>query len=179
MSGSVDLICLFLGFLNAVLGATATTFFNSLAVQGTTNDVITNAGKVLYTTTTNKNDRVFLQVVSFARNVHGDLFPVTQANTGNLSKSRVRLFRGHGTHLQANTLLLRALFKHWRLTLTLFQFPAFADKLVNCGHKTVVRVGLIHTMEYRTHAPLLGRSRVFLLEKTPFCRHSGHFYRAT
>ena len=54
--------------------------------------------------------------------------------------------------------------------MTLLQFPAFADKLIDCGHKTVVRVGLIHTMEYRNHVTLVEtQSRISLqipLEQT-------------
>lgn len=55
---------------------------------------------------------MLLQVVTFARDVRSNFHTVAETDTSNLSKSRVRLLRGYGTNLQANTAFLRAaLFK--------------------------------------------------------------------
>ena len=51
-----------------------------------------------------------------------------------------------------------------------FQFPAFADKLVNCGHKIIVLVGLIHTMDYRGHTHQQGVVEVLVLLIAPSWR---------
>jgi hypothetical protein len=49
--------------------------------------VVANTRKILDTTASDKNDRVFLQIVAFTWNVGGYLHPICQADTGDLSES--------------------------------------------------------------------------------------------
>jgi hypothetical protein len=67
--------------------------------------VVTNTWKVWHTTTTNEHYGVFLEVVTFATDVSPDFITVRQADTGNLTKGRVRLLRSLGGDLNADTTL--------------------------------------------------------------------------
>ena len=80
---------------------------NALGVERTTDNVVTNARKILNTAAADQNDGVLLQVVTNAGNVSGNFITVRQAHTGDLTKSRVRLLRGGGTNSGADTSLLR------------------------------------------------------------------------
>ena len=77
------------------------------AVEATTDDVVTDARKVLDTAATDHDGGVFLEVVSFAADVSGDFIAVAEADTGVFPESRVRFLRGHGADTGADTTLLR------------------------------------------------------------------------
>jgi hypothetical protein len=47
--------------------------------------VITDARKVLHTTTADEHDRVLLKVVTFAADVRGDLETIDEANAAHLA----------------------------------------------------------------------------------------------
>ena len=49
--------------------------------------MVTHTGEVLHTTATHQYDRVFLQVVTFTRNVRVNLFTVGQTYTSYLTHS--------------------------------------------------------------------------------------------
>ncbi len=101
--------CTGLGTLRTVLGTGLATASDTLRIQSTTDNVVTNTGKVLDTTATNQYDAVLLQVVADTRNVRSYLDTIREADTCYLTQSRVRLFRGHGTNSSAYATLLRAL----------------------------------------------------------------------
>jgi hypothetical protein len=84
--------CTGLGTLCTVLGTGLATASDTLRIQRTTNNVVTDTGKVLDTTAANQYDAVLLQVVTNTRNVRGDLNTIREADTGYLTQSRVRLF---------------------------------------------------------------------------------------
>ncbi|VTM73929.1 Uncharacterised protein [Raoultella planticola] len=68
------------------------TVFNAGAVKRTTNGVVTNTRKVFYTTATDQDHGVFLQVVTFTADVGGDFETVSQTNTANFTQCGVRFF---------------------------------------------------------------------------------------
>ena len=72
--------------------------------------------------------------MAFAWNVDGNLFAIRKPHTGDLSQCRVRLLGCHGTHLQANALLLRALFQDNRFRCFALNHSVLFYKLVNCRH---------------------------------------------
>jgi hypothetical protein len=76
-----------LWLLNAIFRSSLVSLAYASGLLGSTNDVISNARKVLNSTTSDKNNGVLLQVVAFARNVGGDFDTVGQSNTSSLSKS--------------------------------------------------------------------------------------------
>src|SRR5688572_16043016 len=84
-----------LALLGAVQAARLLTALNAERVERAADDVVTHARQVANTAAAHEHDRVFLQVVAFARNVHGHFLAVAQAHAGDLSQSRVRLLRGH------------------------------------------------------------------------------------
>jgi hypothetical protein len=97
--------------------------------------VVTNTRKVLYTAAANQHDAVFLQVVTFARDVGIDLFGVGKTNTGYLTHSGVRLLRGRRVNTKTYATLLRASIQRTRLALYFELLASFTDKLLNCRHK--------------------------------------------
>src|SRR5699024_2506026 len=97
-----------LGALSTVFAAGLVAVGNALRVKRTTDDVVTNTGKVLDTAAADQNDAMLLQVMADTGNVRGDLDTIREADTGNFTQSRVRLLGGHGTHRRADAAFLRA-----------------------------------------------------------------------
>ena len=97
-----------LGTLGAVLGASLHTAIDTLGIQRTTDDVVTDAGQVLYTAAADHDHGVLLQGVTHAGNVSGDLVAVGQTHTGDLPQSGVRLLGGSSSHGGADATLLRS-----------------------------------------------------------------------
>src|SRR6266542_3715083 len=97
-----------LGPLGAVLRPALATIVDARGVERTADDVITDARQILHTAATNEAHRVLLQVVTLAGDVAGDFHPVGEANTSDLTQSRVRLLRRRGVHADAYATLLRA-----------------------------------------------------------------------
>ena len=58
--------------LGAVLGTTLAAILHTGGIQSTTDDVVTDTGKVFYTAAANHDDGVFLKVVAFTGDVRGD-----------------------------------------------------------------------------------------------------------
>ena len=94
--------------LRAVLGTSLTAVGYTLGIQRAADDVVTDTRKVLNTATANHNNRVLLQVMTFARDVSGNFHLVGQLYTSNLTKRRVRLLRRHGFNRRADAALLRS-----------------------------------------------------------------------
>ena len=80
-----------LGTLCTVLGTGLHTTVDTLSIQSTTDNVVTNTGKVLYTAAADQNHGVLLQVVADTGDVSGNFHTVGQANTGDLTQCGVRL----------------------------------------------------------------------------------------
>src|SRR6056297_1208093 len=116
-----------LGFFRPVTAAGLFPVVDAQGVAGAANHLVANTGKVAYPTTTHQHDRVLLEVVAFARDVDGDFLAAAEPHAGDFPQRRVRFLRRHGPHLQANALLLRALFQDGSLTHFPLAFAAFAD----------------------------------------------------
>jgi len=82
---------------------------------------------------------VLLQVMALTRDIAHDFIAVGQADLGDLTKRRVRLFRGRGVNARANATALRARLKSGNLVPLRLVFPRLADELVNCGHQASIR----------------------------------------
>jgi hypothetical protein len=98
---------LLLTSLSAVLGTALLTVCNALSVKRTANDVVTYTREVTYSSSADKDNRVFLKVMSDTGNVSRCLEAVSKTNSRYLTKSRVRLLRARGGYLCANASLLR------------------------------------------------------------------------
>src|SRR5690606_17087336 len=135
--------------LRAVLRATLLTVGDTSSVERTTHDVITNTRQILHTSATNEHDGVFLQLVTFTRNVRCDFDAIAQTNTGDLTQRGVRLLGGHGTDNGTNAAFLRralilaepALLEAVQgelqsrsLAFYMFILASLADHLIYCRH---------------------------------------------
>ena len=63
------------------------TAINTGSIKSTTNDVVTNTRQILYTTATNQNNAVFLQVVADTWDISRNFDQVGQTNTSVLTQS--------------------------------------------------------------------------------------------
>ena len=79
---------------------------------------------------------MLLQVVADAGDVAGTFDGVRQTNTGNLTKSGVRLLGRHRLDAQANAALLRAALKNGRGRLVRRLLAALANQLIDRGHES-------------------------------------------
>lgn len=97
--------------------------------------MIANTRKILYTSTTDENDRVLLEVVSNTRDVSCNFNSIAQANTSNLAKSRIRLFRSDSHNTCANATFLWARLKRGSFSLISHRLSTFSNQLINCRHR--------------------------------------------
>jgi len=104
---------------------TATVDFR--CVEGTADNVVANTGKVANATTADEDHGVLLKVVAFTADVCGDLLSVREADTGDLTQSRVRLLRRLGLDLKADAPALGAAIKNRRLRPLGLTFTALTD----------------------------------------------------
>src|SRR6185312_7729282 len=88
------------------------------------------------------DDRVFLKVMAFTRDVTNDFEAVGEADLCNLTQSRVRLLRRRGVDAGANAALLRVLLKSGNLVTLYVRLARLADQLVYGRHSTIPYVCL-------------------------------------
>ena len=98
---------LLLRTLCSVLGAALLTVCNTLGIEGTTDNVVTYTGQVTNTSTTDKNNRVLLKVVTDTGDIGSSFHSVGKSYSGDLTESRVRLLGGGSGNLGANASSLR------------------------------------------------------------------------
>ena len=103
-------------------------------VEGTADNVIPHARQVANTTATHEHDRMFLEVVAFARNVNSDFFLIGQTHASDLSQSRIWLLGRHRPDLQAHAPLLRATVEHRGLRKFPLRPAAVVNELADRGH---------------------------------------------
>src|SRR4029077_7285177 len=122
--------------LRAVLAAALHPLGDADGVEHASNDVIANARQILHTSPTNQNNRVFLEVVSDARDVGRDLDAVGQTNARNLTERRVRLLRCRRIDARADAALLRARLQSRRLGLVADLAAALTHELADRWHSS-------------------------------------------
>src|SRR3954465_10303651 len=133
--------CLLL--LHAVLRAGLLAVADAGGVERPADDLVAHARQVLDAAATDEHDRVLLEVVTLARDVHGDLDAARDAHAGHLAQSRVRLLGRGGVDARADAaalgrgdLLLAALagLQARRGELLRLGRAALADELGGRGH---------------------------------------------
>jgi hypothetical protein len=128
-----------LGFLSAVATAGLFAAVDAEGIAATTDHLIADTGQVANAAAADKNNRVFLQIVSFAGDVNSDFFGVAQTHAGDFSKSRIRLLGSHGPDDQANALLLRATFQDGALGALALNDAIATDQLIDGWHTFVAK----------------------------------------
>lgn len=114
-------------------------------------NVISHTRQVFDSAAADEHDRVFLQIVSNARNIGYDFMAVGQSNLGNLSDGRVGLLWRNSVNLCANSSLerrtfgqihrpvceqIKSLVQGLRSGLGLLLLPRSFYELVDCGRHT-------------------------------------------
>src|SRR5690606_14083323 len=77
------------------------------SIESPSHNMITHTGEVLYSATSDKDDRVLLEIVSYPRNICSHLETVAQPDPGYLTQCRVGLLRSCRPNNCADTPLLR------------------------------------------------------------------------
>src|SRR5439155_11144333 len=121
--------------LRAIFRARLLAVCNSRRVQRSTNDMVANARKVLYTAATDQDDRVFLQIVADTGDVGCNFNPIGQTHTCNFAKGRIRLLWRRRIHAGAHASLLRT-FLQRRTTRLVFRFRStLSNQLIKRRHE--------------------------------------------
>ena len=100
---------LFLRRFCTILGTSLHSARYACSIEGTSDDVISYTREVLNSSASDEYHAVFLEVVADTRNIRSNFHAVCQTDSGNLSKSRVRLLRCYCLNRCAHASLL------WRL----------------------------------------------------------------
>lgn len=133
----VFLLLLFLSrLLGAILWSAGHSGRNTLKIHSASDQMVAHTWKIWHSSTTHKNDRMLLQVVTFSRNIGNDDFAVGQLDTGDLTYSWIRFLGFSSVHFVANALLLVALVESWRLWLLWCLLAHFPNHLVECCHSS-------------------------------------------
>ena len=130
-----------------IMAATLLSVGNSLGIENTSNDMVSDTRQIFYTTTTNHNHRVLLQVVSLASDVRDHFLTIGEANLCYFSKRWVWLLWCGCIHLRTYYPSLRSMksrksflkripidMHRWRLAFFRFALATLSEKLINSWH---------------------------------------------
>src|SRR5438270_10741547 len=121
--------------LGAVAAASLLAVAHAGGVEGAPDDLVTNAGQVLHTTTTHEHDRMLLEVVALTRDVGGDLHAAGQPDAGDLAQRGVRLLRRVRVDAGADTPTLGRALQGGGLRLGRLRRAGLADQLLGGGDR--------------------------------------------
>ena len=123
------------GFLGAVLGTALAPVSHTRGIQGAPDRMVSHAGQILYPAAAYENDRVLLQVMSFATDIGGDFMTVRQPYSRNLTQGGIGLFWRGGVDAGTHPALLGTTFQGGHVALHPLPFSRLAHQLTDCSHK--------------------------------------------
>jgi len=126
--------------LDTVLGTTASTLLDALAIKRPAHNMIAHAGQILYATTANEHYAMLLQIMPLVRNVGNHFHARRETHFRDLANGGVRFLGRASGYLHTNTSPKWTRLQGWRLGLGLLGPSTLADKLVDCGHGSENRV---------------------------------------
>ena len=131
-----------MSFLCSVFASAVLSTTNTCCIKFSSYDMEFYTRKVFNSTASDEYDAVFLEVMTFTRNVAHDFEAVGEANLGHLAERRVRLLRRGGVDARANAALLRASLHRRDLVTIGRRLAGLANELVDRRH-----CGLVSTFE--------------------------------
>ncbi len=121
----------------AVFGTSLLPLIDAGGIERSANNVVPYSRQILHPSAADHYYRVFLQIMSFTRNIRSDLDAVCQAHASHLAQRRIRLFRRSGVDASAHTALLRIAVECRRFALKQNSFAARPNQLIyrwqNCA----------------------------------------------
>jgi len=143
----------------------------SRCIQSSSNDVVSNARKILDSPPPHQNNRVLLEGMTHSGDISVDFIAVRQPNAGHFTKSGVGLLGSRGKHAQAHSPPLRALGQIRRTGSRLLGLSAFAYQLLNRRHATSASfVARLYSAAVVLNIFVRATARQFLLP-SGFVRH--------
>jgi hypothetical protein len=118
---------LFLWLLGPVTGSPLPSILHAFGIQGTTDEVVADARKVLDPAAPDEDDRVLLQVMADSGDIARDFDIIGQTDSSHLAESGVGFFRCGGKNSRADTSFLRAILQSRRLALVVPAGSAFPN----------------------------------------------------
>ena len=106
----------------------------SITVTPATNDVVTDARKVLGLSAADENVGVLLEIIFLSTNVCVDFLPGGESDTSDDALSTVRLLGVHGPDSDDDTHSTWRATKSGRLRLAVLRLARILEKLIDCGH---------------------------------------------
>src|SRR5205085_10009151 len=98
-----------LGTLRAILGTAAAPSINPERIERPADDMIAHTRQILHSATADQHDRVFLEIVTLARNVGYHFLAIRQPPFRHFAQGRVRLLRRPRHYLNADSAPLRTI----------------------------------------------------------------------
>src|SRR5208337_2470172 len=120
-----------------VLGTALLAIGNSQRIESSSNDMVPDTWKVLYTATANEHNGVLLQIVPDPRDIGCNFNTVCQADAGDFAQGRIGLLGRRRIYANTNSALLRAALKGGSAGFFPDFFPSFSDQLVDSGHSGI------------------------------------------
>ena len=122
-------------FFGTIFGPALLSIGHPDSIQGSTNQMISNPRQILHTSSTNKHDRMLLEVMSHSRDVSGDFNASCQTNSGNFPQCGIRLLGCCGIYPQAHPTPLRTTIQRRTFAFEFWGLPPFSDQLIYGRHK--------------------------------------------
>jgi hypothetical protein len=145
---------------SAVFRAALLAVFNASAVQCPADNMIADAGQIFDAAAADQYYRVFLEVVSRARNICRNLYAVSQTYTCNLAKSRVRLLGSYRINAGTDASALRVFLKRGRRGTRSLVMPSMPYKL--CDAWQIASSFSLHFQIFSTSAkPPCKKSHIY------------------
>ena len=123
-----------LGFLRPITTARLLAAVDAEGIAASTDDLVTNPGEIANTTAADEDDRVFLEIVTFAGNVDRDFLAIAQPDAGDFPQGRVGFLGSHRSNDQADPLLLGAAFENGTFGGFALHDAVASDQLIDGWH---------------------------------------------
>ena len=155
------LFCLWL--LRSIQRSWLTSLVDTLTVENSSKDMVSYTWKILHTSTSDHDNGVFLEVMSFSSDVGNHFISICEANLCHLSKRWIRLLRSTRVHLETDSSTLRRSerthrllqaisieLKRWWFAFFCWIFSFATNELVDSRHEREIRGVRVETFRFET-----------------------------
>jgi hypothetical protein len=117
-----------------VFGSSLFSILDTECIQGTSDNMIPYTREILNASTTDKNNRMLLKIMSYPRDISSNLYAGRQPNSGNLPQGRIGLLGCRRIYAGTNASFLGTPFKCRGIGFLLNSLSSFSYQLINRRH---------------------------------------------